>query len=102
MSIIQKPINETRLAAYELLRAVCTRGVGTQMMMLQAGVFEYLVNRETECTKEGREAKYEVICAIVNGEAKGMLSEKIVNALEKIVKEGPHYTKAIAWEMMTE
>jgi len=102
LMLVQKPIMEPRLAAFDLMRAICTRGVGARLMLSQTGVFEYLVNRETESSKEGRESKYNVVVAIMNSEAKNLLAENIVKDFTDIVKKGPHYIETKTWDMMTE
>lgn len=102
LSLAKSPVIETRLAAYTLMKAVATLQTGGQVLMMCPGLFEFLINRDVEKTKEGREAKYEVVRTIVGSEVKGLLAEDIAKQLEKYVKDGPHYQKAMSWELATE
>lgn len=100
----RKPVMETKLAAYNLMRAMCKCGSMLLLLLSHAGFAEFLVNRETDATKEGKEAKFVLIEAIVNGDvnARGLLADDIARKLDEIAKQGPHYVKAMSWQMMTE
>jgi len=102
LAFVRKPIPETRLAAYNLMRAICASGKGAQLLLSTAGLYEYLVNRDTENTKLGKEAKYEVIVAIMNSSAKGLLADNIASKLEEFVKQGAHYKPAMSWDVIAE
>merc|ERR1712137_123477 len=56
---------ELRLGAYELLRSVAKRGTGAQILLTHGGFYEWLINREGEATKEGREAKFQIVRAVL-------------------------------------
>jgi len=102
LSLAKTPLDETRLAAYSLLVAVAKLPTGGQVLMTHPGLFDFLVERESEKTKEGREGKYAIVKAIMDSEVKGLLAEEIVRKLERYLKEGPHYVKAMTWELATE
>jgi hypothetical protein len=40
--------------------------------------------------------------AVLKSDARGLLADKIVNALETYIKEGPHYVKTLSWELAAE
>jgi len=98
------PFVEIRLSSYALLKAIAKRGEGAQILLSHAGFFEFLTQRETsaETTKEGREAKHDIVIAILNSDARGLLADDTVKKLEDIVRQGPHYVKAVPWELATE
>lgn len=102
LGFAKSPLPELRLGAYALLLAVARLPTGGQLMFAYPGFFEFLMEREAEKTKEGREAKYEIVQTIVGSQVKGLLADEIVRKLEKYVKDGPHYVKGISWELATE
>jgi len=102
LSLAKSPLPETRLGAYALLKAVAKLPTGCQVLLSSPGLYEFLVSREVEKTKEGREAKYAIVEVIAESPAKGLLADDIVAQIEKYVKEGPHYVKPMQWELATD
>lgn len=102
LSLAKSPLPETRLATYELLKAVAKMSTGAQKLFLHGGFYEFLINREGEETKEGREAKYSLVQAIVDSEASKLLADDITSKLKKYLEEGPHYVKTLKWELATQ
>jgi len=101
LSLAKSPLVEERLGAYALLEAVAKQGTGAQVLLTHEGFFDFLVNREIESTKEGKESKFAVVQAIMNSSARGLLADDIVETLDKILKQGPYYVKTVPWEVMT-
>lgn len=101
MSLAKSPLIEERLGAYALLEAVAKQGTGAQVLLTQAGFFDFLVDRDHESTKEGKEAKFAIVQAILNSSARGLLADEIVNQLETIKKQGPYFVKTQPWEVST-
>ena len=102
LSLAKSPIVETKLGSYDLMRAVAKRGAGAQLMLSHGDFYDFLINRETEQTKEGKEAKYSIVKAVLESGIHSMLADNVVKNLEKIVEQGPYYVKAIPWEVATE
>ena len=102
LSLAKSPLVEERLGAYALLEAVSKQATGAQVLLTHDGFFDFLVNRERETTKEGKEAKFAIVQAIMNSSARGLLAEDIVKTLDKILKQGPYYVKTETWEVATE
>lgn len=100
LSLAKSPLVEERLGAYALLESVAKQGTGAQVLLTSPGFFDFLVDRQTESTKEGKEAKFAIVQAIMNSSARGLLADDIVKQLEKILKEGPYYVK-LEREIMT-
>jgi Proteasome non-ATPase 26S subunit len=102
LSLAKSPFVETRLGTYALLEAVAKQGTGAQVLLSHDGFYDFLVSRESERIKEGKEAKFAIVQAIMDSPARGLLADSIVNTLDKILKQGPHYVKAVQEELMTE
>jgi len=101
LSIARSPLPEARLGAYTILIAVAKLSAGGQVLFTHPGFYEWLMSREGETTKEGREAKYTLVEVIVGSQVKGLLADEIVKKLEQYIKQGPHYLKPMAWEVAT-
>lgn len=101
LSLAKSPWVEERLGAYALLAAVAKTRTGAQVLLSSEGFYDFLVTRENESTKEGKEAKFAVIQVVANSSARGFLAENIVQTLDKILKQGPYYVKTEPWEVMT-
>lgn len=102
LTIGKSPFIEARLGAYALLAAFSKRGTGAQVLLSHGGFYDFLVSREGEPTKEGKEAKYAIVQAVMESDARGLLADKIVNALDKILQEGPHFVNSQRFEVFTE
>lgn len=102
LSFAKSPLPEVRLSAYALLTAVAKLSSGGKLLFQHPDFFAFLMDRDAEKTKEGREAKFEIVQAVVGNEVKGLLAADIVKQLEEYIKQGPHYAKAMAWELATE
>lgn len=61
LEIAQQPFTDVRCAAYQVFVALATQQWGQENMDKFPGLNEFLLDRLTECTKQGREAKFEVI-----------------------------------------
>jgi len=102
LSVAKSPIPETRLAAYNLMRAVAKTSTGAQVLMSNPEFNRLVIDREGENTKDGREAKYEIVRAIMASPVKSLLAEDIVKSLERILAQGPHHVEPIRPELATE
>jgi len=93
---------ELRLGAYALLNAVAKRGTGAQVLLSHNSFYEFLVTREKESTKLGKEAKHAIVEAVLCSDARPLLADSIVTTLEKIAQQGPHYVNVSSYELATE
>lgn len=98
----KSPLPEIRLGCYTLLEAVAKLPTGGQALLSTAGFIDFLLSREGEKTKEGREGRFAIVKAINNSPVKGLLANDIVKKIETHVAQGPHYVKTIPWELATE
>ena len=102
LNLVRSPIPEVRLGVYELLRAVAKMPAAGQVLWNHGEFFPMMLSRDIEPTKEGREAKYAIVQTILMSPLKGLLSEELVNQLEKYFDQGPHYKNVQSWEVATE
>ena len=107
----KSPFIEERLGAYTLFKALVIRGATLQLLLLHnddSGNISFLVsllNRDNESTTEGRIAKYQIVHTMMSRSdtlIKGLIPEKMARELEVWHNNGPHYAKAMPWEMATE
>ena len=102
LKFASSPLPEIRLGAYALLEAAVKLPSGGQVLLSTDKFIDFLLSREGESTKEGREGRFAIVEAINQSPVKGLLSAEIVAKIEKHVAEGPHYVKSIPWELATE
>ncbi|CAB9515172.1 ATPase regulatory subunit 5 [Seminavis robusta] len=102
LALAKSPLPETRLGAYNLMRAMANTPTGSQVLLTHPGFYVFLISREGETTKEGKEAKYAVVQAVMNSPVKGLLAADILQTLDRILKEGPHFVQPIRPDLMTE
>lgn len=99
LKLAKSPVIETRLAAYELLVAVAKLRTGGQLLFTNGDFYEFLMDRERETTKAGREGKYHIVAAILESPVKGLLADEVVKRLEVYVSQGPHFVHPARWEV---
>ena len=102
LKLAKSPLPEIRLGCYAVLEAVAKLPTGGQVLFIHGDFFQFLTVRENETTKQGREAKFAIVQAILESPVTGLLADEIVRQLEKYVADGPHYQKAMSWELATE
>lgn len=92
INALRQPFEELRTAIFSLLRAVAVQNNEWGMRTLQSygGLFEFLMDRTTEPTKETREWKFAIVDAIVASPFQAKLGT--------YSKYGQSYA-AIAWHM---
>jgi hypothetical protein len=113
----KSPFVEVRLGAYSVLQALVMRGVCIRLLLLyndgtssgsgtcQSSFLEWLLRKENESTSEGKQAKYQIVDALLScnaGIIRGLIPEKALCELEVWKEKGPHYAKTIPWDMATE
>jgi hypothetical protein len=102
LSMTRSPVPEIRIGCYSLLEAAAKLPTGGQVLFINGDFFTFVTARENETTKNGREAKYAIVQALLASPVKGLLAADIVRQLDKYVSQGPHYQKALDWEVATE
>ncbi|GKY92354.1 hypothetical protein MPSEU_000206300 [Mayamaea pseudoterrestris] len=103
LTLARSPLPELRLGAYALFTAVAKLAQGPQILLSDAHFLEFLLSRPShETIKEGREAKYQLVQTIYDSSAKGLLADKIVQQIDKYLRQGPHFIETETWEVATE
>ena len=102
LSLARSPIPEVRIGSYALMEAVAKLSTGGQVLFINGDFFTFLITRENEPNKEGREAKYAIIEALLSSPVIGLLADDIVKKLNQYKSQGPHYAKGLSWELATE
>ena len=101
LTLAKSPATEVRIASYMLMKAIIISGnrMGIKLLLNCAGCFEFLINRDYETTKEGKEAKFDIICCILKTEEiQTSLEDGVFNALNRIKQQGPYYVIPRRWD----
>jgi len=101
-NLAKSPLLELKVACYHLMNGYARSGTGAQVLLSYPGILEYLLNRETEDSKEGKEAKFGIVESILESDAKGLLAIDIISRLEKVRKQGAYYKDAQRWDVAVE
>ena len=104
LKLVQSPIHEIRFGVYRLFEAISKYSMGGQVLMTNSNFYtNFLTQRDTiETTYEGRILKFNIVQALhANGSLKQLLSNDVITQLEQYLSQGPHYRKALQWEVMT-
>ncbi len=106
----KSPFVEERLGAYNVLRAMASRGCCVRMLLLCKGddgssIFvEWLLNQDNESTNEGRQAKYKIVESLLadGNNIEGLISTKAFREMQLWIKRGPAHTTTVPWDLATE
>ena len=104
LKLVRSPIPEIRFGAYRLFESISKYSTGGQVLMTNSNFYaNFLMQRDTiETTYEGRILKYNIVQALYdNSTLKQLLSNDIVTQLDQYLSQGPHYKKALQWDVMT-
>ena len=97
-----QPFPEVRLSALNLLKVLAAQPWGQRLLHAQPAFLEYLLDRSTEHDKEGKQAKFEVVEALVNSPTgTDILGRENMVKLRAYHMEGPFYVRvesAVAYE----
>jgi len=91
VDMARRPIPEVKHAAYDFLRALAKDEWGLTAMYGYGGFAEFVENRFTEDTKEGKEWKFATIEALAANPKMGAVSLERSEALQRMLSEGPFY-----------
>jgi Proteasome non-ATPase 26S subunit len=101
MNMAKSPVLETRLAVYTLWRGVAMLPTGSQVLLMEPGFVDFLLER-TDTTKDSKQAKYDLVEAVYNSPVRSLLADGIVDKLKKHVQQGPFYAETVSWDLATE
>ena len=102
MSIAKQPFPELRCSVFTLFNAVAATPWGQHLLNSHAGFNEYLLDRNTEKSKEPKEAKYAVVKTLAESPTSlDIFGRPYHVRLRQFVNEGPFYVRveaAVAFE----
>ena len=105
MEQMKSSIDEIRLATYEIIKASIVNrkdSIGIAQIIGHDGFLTLLLTRNVECTKEGKELKYDIVGGILKSDMKRLLSASHVNSLEKYGEQGPYHIDAVSGDVLIE
>jgi 26S proteasome non-ATPase regulatory subunit 5 len=102
LSLCKEPFQEIKLEAFECVRVLATHIWGHKELAAFPGFLDYILNRSTEFTKEGKESKYNIVRELVSSPFIGLsFAPEAVQRLRKFYSEGPYFVTsetAVAFE----
>ncbi len=109
LKVARLPVPSVRCAGMALLAAIASQSNGWGLLLLTGphehyseGDFQaWLVSRESEYSREGKEWKFAVISAVANNPNRQLLGEAFNTAVDKLVKQGPYFMPAKVADMLT-
>ncbi|KAJ0408388.1 hypothetical protein P43SY_003114 [Pythium insidiosum] len=92
MELLRQPFDEVRIAVFALLRAVAAQNNdwGVRALRSYGGLFEFLLDRTTEPTKETREWKFAVVDAVLAWPFQQSLDAVTLAKLREHMQKGPY------------
>jgi 26S proteasome non-ATPase regulatory subunit 5 len=102
LSLCKEPFLEIKLEAFECVRVLATHIWGQKELAAFPGFLDYILNRSTEFSKEGKESKYNIVRELVSSPFIGLsFAPEAVQRLRKFYSEGPYFVAsetAVAFE----
>ena len=97
MSLADQPFAELRVAILSMFKALGQQPWSQSIMNNHPGFREYLLDRSTEKTKEGKEGKFEIITTLANSPTvRDIFGDPYYVQLKTYCSEGPFYVRAQA------
>ncbi|TDH70887.1 hypothetical protein CCR75_004994 [Bremia lactucae] len=104
MNALKQPFHELRTSVFHILRSVAAQNNpwGMRALLSYGGFFEFIMDRNTEPTKETREWKFAVLDAVLASPFKLLLEPFILKKLQLNLNRGPYAGTAVPAELMLE
>ncbi|PRP83820.1 hypothetical protein PROFUN_08935 [Planoprotostelium fungivorum] len=99
-----QPFEELRIAAFQTIKGLANFGWGSDELVNFPGFFEWLMNRNSENTKEGKEQKFEIVRRLLRtlekrvreNQPRGALDVARAAELNRYIRNGPFFVDAEA------
>ncbi|XP_018572758.1 26S proteasome non-ATPase regulatory subunit 5 [Anoplophora glabripennis] len=88
----KNPFSEIKLSGLGILRVIADQQWGQEEIRNTPGLVEFLLDRNIETVKEGKEAKYEIVKVLSNST---VFDQSTLKTFQDFVKEGPFYVHAV-------
>ncbi|KAM8933708.1 26S proteasome non-ATPase regulatory subunit 5 [Pelodytes ibericus] len=96
-SIVSQPFPELHCGALKTFTAIANQPWAQKLMIQSPGFIEYVVDRTVDPDKESKDAKFELVKALVNSPTiAGIFGNQHYLRLRAYHREGPYYIKAIS------
>ncbi|XP_069741969.1 26S proteasome non-ATPase regulatory subunit 5 isoform X2 [Narcine bancroftii] len=96
-SMSSQPFPDIHIGALKVFTAIASQPWGQRLMIGTPGFVEYIVDRSTKADKNSKDAKFELVKALVNSKS---IAEIFGNQhylqLRAYLQEGPYFVKAVA------
>ena len=90
--IVKQPFKDLYTPALKVVASMAALEWGQREMLSQAGFLEYLLDRQSQIDKEGKELKYSIVHILVSSDAAEALFGAVdFLKLRKYEREGPFY-----------
>lgn len=95
--ISTQPFPELHCGALCIFTAIASQPWGQRLMMSTPGFMEFVLDRSTSQTKDAKDAKFELVGALVSSSsATEILGTQNCLRLKTYLREGPYYVTAVA------
>ncbi|KAJ0012982.1 hypothetical protein NQD34_017316 [Periophthalmus magnuspinnatus] len=95
--ISTQPFPELHCCALRIFTAIASQPWGQRLMMSTPGFMEFVLDRSTSQTKDAKDAKFELVGALVSSSsATEILGSQNCLRLKTYLREGPYYVTAVA------
>ncbi|XP_043913773.1 26S proteasome non-ATPase regulatory subunit 5 isoform X2 [Protopterus annectens] len=96
-SISTQPFTELHCSALRVFAAIADQPWGQKFMINSPGFVEYILDRSVDHDKESKDAKYELVKALVNSNTiADIFGNQHYLRLRAYLREGPYYVRATA------
>lgn len=96
--VIRQPIEDARNGAYNLMRVISNESWGIDMLCNSPSFLEFICDRNTEFSKDGKEWKFLVIQGLFRHVE--FLSPDYVKAITTLHQQGPFYMPTISGDIL--
>ena len=97
MRIAKQPFTELRCGSLDICRVIADQPWGQQTLLDHPGFVEYVLDRNTEQTREGKDAKFDVIKTLVDSPTTQEIFGNVYFVrLREYVNQGPYYVRVEA------
>ncbi|XP_020777527.2 26S proteasome non-ATPase regulatory subunit 5 [Boleophthalmus pectinirostris] len=95
--ISTQPFPELHCCALHIFTAIASQPWGQRLMMSTPGFMEFVLDRSTSQTKDAKDAKFELVGALVSSSSSTeILGSQNCLRLKTYLREGPYYVTAVA------
>jgi len=95
LAYAKNPVEEIRFAAYHVIQMLCLHAWGVNMLLEHHGFLEFLLTRQNEASKTGKEWKFAIVKTLYE-QKNVQLQQEQMKRLHFYLINGPFYVSAEA------